>query len=329
MFIYLFNICFLSTTNQKKVYIHYKTGYSLECYYLYKVDFYTELFHPDYIIDVGHESNNLENYDYIVTDEVPKDDTVLKNLSKYPHEKLLLFNFEPPIDQVRSQNILYHALYSKIFTWNDQFINSDKNKYYKLSFPWMNPPKPTEERAFNEKKLCVLVAGNNASPVAYENYSKRKDLIDFFERKKGNDFDFYGVGWSYAYKNWRGAIPANGNLRNAKVQIIKNYKFDICYENYKNVYGYISERIFDAFLAGSVPVYMGALNITDYVPSDCFIDRNKFNNNEDLYNFLKNMSEEAYNQYRYHIKQFLENNGGYQLSSNYQIKQIKKVLHIS
>src|ERR1700730_2436079 len=80
-------------TKQKKVYIHYKTGYSLECYYLYKEKFYQALFEPEFQITAGHESQNLESYDYILTDEVPKNDQVLINLSIYK-EKLLLFNFE-------------------------------------------------------------------------------------------------------------------------------------------------------------------------------------------------------------------------------------------
>ena len=40
----------------------------------------------------------------------------------------------------------------------------------------------------------------------------------------------------------------------------------------RNVNGYVTEKIFDAFKAGCVPVYWGAENITKYVPAECFID---------------------------------------------------------
>lgn len=328
LFIFLGSIASLSFAKQKKVYIHYKTGYDLSCYYLYKDKFYTALFSPDYEIKAGHQSKNLEDYDYIVTDEVPKDDTVLENLAKYPKEKLLLFNFEPPIDQVRSQVRRYHAMYSKIFTWNDDFI--DNVKYFKLGFPWMNPPARVGGPKFHEKKLCVLVGNNNSYPhIPCENYSERKKLIDYFECKQLGEFDFYGGGWPNTYKNYRGSIPANGDLRGTKIQVTKNYKFDICYENSKNLNGYISERIFDAFLAGCVPVYMGAPNILDYVPAECFIARKDFKSDDELYKSIKNMNKETYNTYIDNINKFLDDNGGYRLSSKYQIQQIRKVLGIS
>ena len=56
-------------------------------------------------------------------------------------------------------------------------------------------------------------------------------------------------------------------------------------------------EIFDAFIAGCVPVYWGAKNITDYVSSDCFIDRREFKNNQELYRYMKNMNDDEYLKY--------------------------------
>ena len=36
------------------------------------------------------------------------------------------------------------------------------------------------------------------------------------------------------------------------------------------VKGYITEKIFDSFFAGVVPIYWGAENITDYVPKSLY-----------------------------------------------------------
>ena len=81
-----------------------------------------------------------------------------------------------------------------------------------------------------------------------------------------------------------------------KIQTLKEYKFCICYENMKEVKGYITEKIFDAFAAGSVPVYWGASNVTDYIPEKAFVDRRKFGSDEEVYHFLKKMTKEEYDQ---------------------------------
>ena len=84
-------------------------------------------------------------------------------------------------------------------------------------------------------------------------------------------------------------------------------RFSIVYENIKGLKGYITEKIFDAFVAGNIPIYWGAEDIDDYIPIECFIDRRSFSNHEQLYRFLKNMPEEKYLDYQRYIKNFIEN----------------------
>ena len=48
----------------------------------------------------------------------------------------------------------------------------------------------------------------------------------------------------------------------------------------------VSEKIFDCFAAGNVPIYWGASNVTDYIPEDCFIDMRSFSSFEELYQFF-------------------------------------------
>jgi len=40
-----------------------------------------------------------------------------------------------------------------------------------------------------------------------------------------------------------------------------------------NQNGYITEKIFDSFFTSYVLIYLGAKNITEHVPSNCFIDQ--------------------------------------------------------
>lgn len=63
------------------------------------------------------------------------------------------------------------------------------------------------------------------------------------------------------------------------ISIYSQYKFVICFENSKTP-GYVTEKIFNVFLSGSIPIYDGAPNITDYIIPESFIayDKNIINN---------------------------------------------------
>ena len=79
-----------------------------------------------------------------------------------------------------------------------------------------------------------------------------------------------------------------------------------------NQYGYITEKIFDSFFAGYVPIYWGAKNITEHVPSNCFNDKREFDSFESVYNFLKNISEKTYMDYLSNIESFLNSSNSNQ-----------------
>ena len=91
----------------------------------------------------------------------------------------------------------------------------------------------------------------------------------------------------------------------SKFETMQKYRFSICYENVRDLAGYITEKIWDSFIAGCVPIYWGASNITYYIPQDCFIDRRKFANHEELYKFIASMSESEYTAYQERIAAFL------------------------
>ena len=63
------------------------------------------------------------------------------------------------------------------------------------------------------------------------------------------DFDLYGIGWEKE-------LVYKGYIKD-KFDTISRYKFNFCLENFYGFRGYITEKIFDAMLAGTVPVYYG------------------------------------------------------------------------
>lgn len=57
-----------------------------------------------------------------------------------------------------------------------------------------------------------------------------------------------------------------------KIDTLRRYKFCVAVENSESPH-YVSEKVYDAFVAGCVPVYFGAPNVLDYVPyPDAIID---------------------------------------------------------
>ena len=57
--------------------------------------------------------------------------------------------------------------------------------------------------------------------------------------------------------------------------------------------GYVTEKIFDALAAGSIPVYLGAPDIESFVPKETFIDMRDFPTIAKLEAFLNDLDEEA------------------------------------
>jgi alpha(1,3/1,4) fucosyltransferase len=219
-----------------------------------------------------------------------------KKLSGIPKSKLILFMWEPETVLRRMYSKKVRARFSKVFTWNDALV--DGKTHFKMFYPSKQdfianiPP-------FHEKKLCTLVASDLSSHHKNELYSERKASIRFFEQAGEAGFEFYGRKWDPAlFKSYRGA-PED------KIGTIKHYRFCICYENMKDTPGYITEKIFDCFAAGVIPVYWGASNVQDYIPPECFIDRRKFASMEKLYTFMKAMTEEEHAGYIDRIKAYL------------------------
>jgi hypothetical protein len=192
-------------------------------------------------------------------------------------------------------------------------------------------PRPFLENipAFNTRKLCVLVTGNLSNPAPFAGYAHRKEIIDFFESKKTGEFDLYGSGWEQKkYQCYRGIISESGDRRLNKIRILQQYKFDICYEN-AQLNGWLSERIFESFAAGCIPIYWGAQSIEKYIPKQCFIDRTTFKDNQELYLFLITMTEQMYQEYIHNIRNFLESDAAKQLSTPHYIANIRTVLNLA
>lgn len=71
-----------------------------------------------------------------------------------------------------------------------------------------------------------------------------------------------------------------------KLEFQKNYKFSAAFENCK-CDGYITEKIMDAFAAGTIPIYFGTDYITKEINPKSFINYNDFSSLQELVDYVK------------------------------------------
>lgn len=157
---------------------------------------------------------------------------------------------------------------------------------------------------FNQRNFCTIIVGNKSSTDLHELYSKRLEVIKFFEKHDYTLLDFYGTGWPRGvYKSYKGPVgmPGVDNPSHNKLNVLRHYKFCICFENNASN-GSITEKILHAFNVGCVPVYLGAPDITDYIPDNCFIDYRKFASNAEMLSYLQSITEDEFNQYLENIR---------------------------
>ena len=228
--------------------------------------------------------------------------------------------------QVQSRNKLVgnSCRYRRIFSWNDSLV--ENCNYVKFHLPIVNDTVPFSIGWTGRDKLCCAVAGNKHIKMddMRDLYSKRVETFRWFEQNAPDDFDLFGTGWErtaarsgllgklessmlakfYAWTNVR-PFPCYRGTIARKRDTLERYRFSICYENISDLPGYITEKIFDCFFAGCIPVYWGASNICDYVPQTCFVDRRKFSDHESLHHFLTSMAEADYIAYQIAIREFL------------------------
>ena len=174
-------------------------------------------------------------------------------------------------------------------------------------------------------KFCCMVAGNKNRSGETNLYQRRAEIVE--EGLKYDGFDLYGTGWSGS-KCYRGQIPWDQTWKDIfngpKMRKISEYKFTFVTEN-STLDGYVTEKMINALVARSIPVYEGAPDIKKYVPKGCFIDLRELGIKK-AFEYIRNMTDEVYVEYVRNIEEFITTDRAYYLSSYYMADQILAVL---
>jgi len=202
-----------------------------------------------------------------------------------------------------------------------------QSRHWQLSFPsyWRNQlPTPIP---WPQRKHAVLVAANKywcerkwarvsntKDALRVLRHGLRKRLSPTYQSCKRlqlhdvrldllqvlglrNKIDVFGRGW-----NDTGNMPPYQAARldsirsvfqgpcDNKHELLSRYKFTIAFEN--TAYpGYVTEKVIDAIVAASVPVYLGAPDIVEQLPAETFIDARAFSSPETIAEYMEQMTE--------------------------------------
>lgn len=262
---------------------------------------------------------NLTDVAFIMCYDVPTQQ--LAQLAAYPKEKCILVLWEPPVIKPANYNSDLHRYFGKIFTVDNTLVDNKTyfQCYYTVRRPMIDSPIP-----FSQKKFCTLINRSSGSSHPLELLTKRMQAITFFEHNAPQQLDVFGHGWDTSWKTTRGPIPGN-HTSQSKIDVLKQYKFCLCYEN-TAMPGYITEKIFDCFHAGCVPIYLGAPNVTNFIPATCFIDPRNYSSWSELYTYLTSISESHYQTYIDHINTFLASSASKHFTNETYVNTLVQVL---
>jgi alpha(1,3/1,4) fucosyltransferase len=294
---------------------------------------YPTVYLRQYFEERGHrvdtiDMNDINKFDAIVFMDFPTlSNKYFGELVNKGCKNLYLIIFESKVIRPDNWDRENHRYFRKIFTWHDEFV--DNKKYFKINFS-SKIPAVFDFNSSVKNNLCTMVVANKFQKHPSELYTEREKAIRWFEKNHPEDFDLYGFGWDRHY--FRGSLTRlnrfqlltkslrprysvyRGSIK-SKRDVLQKYKFAVCYENAMDIPGYITEKIFDCFFAGCVPVYLGAPNVTEHIPANSFIDKRNFRTYKELYSYIKNMSEEEYTCYLDAIKNFVKSDKIYPFSA--------------
>ena len=228
---------------------------------------------------------------------------ILSAIRNNPQVRILYVPTESPfIVFMHRPEILGRMPFDRVFSWHNDCW---KNYSHAVKCPLGQPRIAMQEIPYipyGNKRFVTGVFSNKSSKSKYSSYAERVNAIQFFAKKE-QGFDLYGIGWE-SNRNVEISRSYKGPCEN-KTEVMKNYKFSLCFENTTSFAGSVDEKIFDCFASGTVPIYLGDPEIAESIPESCYIDFRKFQDYEHLYRFLTSMTEEQYAAYLDAAKQFI------------------------
>jgi hypothetical protein len=177
-----------------------------------------------------------------------------------PKSRTILITAEPK--SVKDYDPDFLRQFSTIVTSQSEIVHP-RVLYQHTALPWHVGVNRDSETAtlhfddlriigtFPKSKLASVVCSSQTTTTGHR---QRIRFIEKLKSRLGTDVDIYGRGFNPIADKWDAIAP---------------YKYHIVLENSRYPH-YWSEKIADAFLAYSFPIYYGAPNLGEYFPRRSF-----------------------------------------------------------
>lgn len=299
----------------------------------------------------------VEEADVVVFLDYPATrETVTQIAQRSPGALRVLMLYETPLHNPHWFAQQNHALFDAILTYNPHLL--DNQRYFQMHLPIGSPPEFQSELPFEARSPLVMINTNcymglRASPLPWHWLNRRRALekagwhctwsagvsgergdlnrarrrlARAAEQQWDKAVDIFGRGWEGRNSGWYYRVfpdspyqLAKGPALQDKLQLLSRYRYTVAYENYEGDVGYISEKIFDALYAGTVPIYRGDRNIAKFVWPECFIDGRQFRNETELLNHVLRLPKQRWLEMR---------NAGRQYLNSHQIKRFQAAQYV-
>lgn len=233
-------------------------------------------------LDFHLKSGNIDRDQTWVLQE--REDDRANALYEIGAKPWMLTNFESPLFAPefydRAESI--SERFTHFVSFEGLRERSRAKQFHSLAFPsWgedeMRPIHPWRDRnpyAFvvsNKHHAAMASADMRASPswqwaADASLHDLRYQLIAYFYVK---GLELRGQGWEGLRDTW--APAKNARPCRDKLEVLAHSRFTFVLENTRYV-GNLTEKVIDAYLAGSVPIYLGDPRARDYLPRGSFID---------------------------------------------------------
>jgi hypothetical protein len=172
-------------------------------------------------------------------------------------------------------------------------IHFRMNYFKKIQEEWKNIKKIP----FEEKKFCLFTSQN----LLNENKQIAFNVLS-------------SIGEVDVMRNFPHLLNKTCYHSKELLELFNQYKFVMCFEN-SHTEGYITEKIFNIFLAGSIPLYNGAPDIEKYIDAKSFvlfgpnmsIKINELMNNKAKYNEMIESKKLKYEMDETILEDYLDN----------------------
>lgn len=221
-------------------------------------------------IDNHRNVNFLTNYHYSSPIEITKglkdkSDIIILDGEPSSLKTLKLSETDTIITTKRESSLLPDIKYNNIYLPYYAYFNAyEKN---------ISSSKLLEKNIHPKTKFCAFAYSN--CDEKFGGVRDRKRFYYLMQKMSGNRVD--NLGRCYGGQG-SGGVLSNDN-------IFSPYKFVVAFEN-EQILGYISEKITNPMLCGSIPIYLGASDVVEHFNPKSFINVSDFDNFESCINHV-------------------------------------------